>query len=42
MDSDETWWTCWVCDKDELIRFLRGGKSGSGSGSGKGYWNLKK
>ena len=21
-DSDGTWWTGWVCDKDELIRFL--------------------
>ena len=20
-DSDETWWTGWVCDKDEFIRF---------------------
>ena len=20
-DSDETWWTGWVCNKDELIRF---------------------
>ena len=20
-DSDETWWTGWVCDHDELIRF---------------------
>ena len=22
MDSDETWLTGWVCDKDELIRFF--------------------
>ena len=22
MDSDEIWWAGWVCDKDELIRFL--------------------
>ena len=21
VDSDETWWTCWVCDKEELIQF---------------------
>ena len=20
-DLDETWWTFWVCDKEELIRF---------------------
>ena len=20
-NSDETWWTRWVCDKDELIQF---------------------
>jgi len=28
MDSDETWWTGWVCDHDELIRFWW--RSGSG------------
>ena len=21
-DSDETWWTCWVCDEEELISFF--------------------
>ena len=29
-DSDETWWTGWVCDKGELIRFWWRSKSGSG------------
>ena len=29
-DSDETWWTSWVCEKDELIRFWWISESGSG------------
>ena len=29
-DSDETWWTGCVCDKDELIRFWWRSESGSG------------
>ena len=28
-DLDETWWTGWVCDKDELIRFWRRSRFGS-------------
>ena len=30
MDSDKTWWTGWVCNKDKLIRFWWRYKSGSG------------
>ena len=29
-DSDETWWTCWVCDKEELIQFWWRSRSTSG------------
>ncbi len=29
-DPDETWWTGWVCEKDELIGFWWRSESGSG------------
>ena len=29
-DPDETWWTRWVCDKEELIQFWWRSESGSG------------
>ena len=29
-DSDETWWTGWVCRKDEMIRCCWTSESGSG------------
>ena len=29
-DSDETWWTGWMCRKDQLIRFWWRSESGSG------------
>ena len=35
-DSDETWWTGWLWNKEELIRFWWRFKSGSGT---KNYWS---
>ena len=35
-DSDETWWTRWVCDEEELIQFWWRSESGSGSDN---FWS---
>ena len=37
-DSDETWWTGWVCDKEELFPFWWRTESGSGY---KNYFNFQ-